>query len=408
MKVDPRAAGFCPKKLERLSTHLQERYITPEKISGCQVLVKRRGVAAFSASMGQMDLARQKPMAADTIFRIYSMTKPVTSIALMMLFEEGRFQLTDPVFKFIPSWRSHRVWVEGDGDAMITKAPASPLTIQHLLCHTAGLTYGGFLPGLELPVDAAYGAAGISRNGCYTLETFAEKLANVPLLYDPGTRWSYSMATDVCGYLVQVISGQPFETFLRERLFEPLDMPDTGFTVPDDKLHRFAACYERGPDKALRLQDDPETSRYRTAPKAPSGAGGLVSTMSDYSHFCDMLIQRGSFKGKQLISPTTLALMTRNHLGDSSLAEMAVGGFSETTNNGVGFGLGFASTVDAAASGTVGEGDFYWGGLASTLFWVDPIEELYTIFMTQLIPSSIFNFRGQIKNIVYGSLSEDA
>jgi CubicO group peptidase (beta-lactamase class C family) len=408
MKVDPRAAGFCPKKLERLSTHLQERYITPEKISGCQVLVKRRGVAAFSAAMGQMDLARQKPMAADTIFRIYSMTKPVTSIALMMLFEEGRFQLTDPVFKFIPSWRSHRVWVEGDGDAMITKAPASPLTIQHLLCHTAGLTYGGFLPGLELPVDAAYGAAGISRNGGYTLEAFAEKLANVPLLYDPGTRWSYSMATDVCGYLVQMISGQPFETFLRERLFEPLDMPDTGFTVPDDKLHRFAACYERGPEKALRLQDDPETSRYRTAPKAPSGAGGLVSTMSDYSHFCDMLIQRGSFKGKQLISPTTLALMTRNHLGQSSLAEMAVGGFSETTNNGVGFGLGFASTVDAAASGTVGEGDFYWGGLASTLFWVDPIEDLYAIFMTQLIPSSIFNFRGQIKNIVYGSLSEDA
>jgi CubicO group peptidase (beta-lactamase class C family) len=408
MKVDPRAAGFCPKKLERLSTHLQERYITPEKISGCQVLVKRRGVAAFSAAMGQMDLARQKPMAADTIFRIYSMTKPVTSIALMMLFEEGRFQLTDPVFKFIPSWRSHRVWVEGDGDAMITKTPASPLTIQHLLCHTAGLTYGGFLPGLELPVDAAYGAAGISRNGGYTLEAFAEKLANVPLLYDPGTRWSYSMATDVCGYLVQMISGQPFETFLRERLFEPLEMPDTGFTVPDDKLHRFAACYERGPEKALRLQDDPETSRYRTAPKAPSGAGGLVSTMSDYSHFCDMLIQRGSFKGKQLISPTTLALMTRNHLGQSSLAEMAVGGFSETTNNGVGFGLGFASTVDAAASGTVGEGDFYWGGLASTLFWVDPIEDLYAIFMTQLIPSSIFNFRGQIKNIVYGSLSEDA
>lgn len=408
MKVDPRAAGFCPKKLERLSTHLQERYITPEKISGCQVLVKRRGVAAFSAAMGQMDLARQKPMAADTIFRIYSMTKPITSIALMMLFEEGRFQLTDPVFKFIPSWRSHRVWVEGDGDAMITKTPASPLTIQHLLCHTAGLTYGGFLPGLELPVDAAYGAAGISRNGGYTLEAFAEKLANVPLLYDPGTRWSYSMATDVCGYLVQMISGQPFETFLRERLFEPLEMPDTGFTVPDDKLHRFAACYERGPEKALRLQDDPETSRYRTAPKAPSGAGGLVSTMSDYSHFCDMLIQRGSFKGKQLISPTTLALMTRNHLGQSSLAEMAVGGFSETTNNGVGFGLGFASTVDAAASGTVGEGDFYWGGLASTLFWVDPIEDLYAIFMTQLIPSSIFNFRGQIKNIVYGSLSEDA
>lgn len=406
MIIDPVAAGFCPKKLNRLNVHLQERYVDPKKIAGCQVLVKRRGITAFSASLGDMDIARQKPMAADTIFRIYSMTKPITSIALMMLFEEGRFQLTDPVYKFIPSWRSHRVWVEGQDTTMITRTPESPITIQHLLCHTAGLTYGGFLPGLELPVDAAYGAAGISRNGIDTLETFAEKLANVPLLYDPGTRWSYSMATDVCGYLVQVISGQPFEQFLQERLFEPLEMSDTGFTVPDHKLDRFAACYERGPDKILRLQDDPETSRYRRAPKAPSGAGGLVSTMRDYSHFCDMLIQRGSFNGQQLISRPTLELMTRNHLGQSSLAQVAVGGFSESSNDGVGFGLGFASTIDAAASGTVGEGDFYWGGLASTLFWADPIEDLYAIFMTQLIPSSTFNFRGQIKNIVYGAIQE--
>ena len=408
MIIDPTAAGFCPEKLERLNTHLQERYITPKKIAGCQVLIKRKGIAAFSASLGQMDIARQKPMAADTLFRIYSMTKPITSIALMMLFEEGRFQLTDPVYKFIPSWRSHRIWVEGEGASMITRAPQSPMTIQHLLCHTAGLTYGGFLPGLELPVDAAYGAAGISRRGADTLETFAEKLANVPLLYDPGTRWSYSMATDVCGYLVEVISGQPFAQFLQERLFEPLDMPDTGFSIPDEKLDRFAACYERDRNKELKLQDDPETSRYRNPPTAPSGAGGLLSTMRDYSHFCDMLLQRGAFNGKQLISRATLELMTRNHLGQSSLAQMAVGGFSETSNEGVGFGLGFASTMDAAASGTVGEGDFYWGGLASTLFWVDPVEDLYAIFMAQLIPSSTFNFRGQIKNIVYGSLCEGA
>ena len=199
---------------------------------------------------------------------------------------------------------------------------------------------------------------------------------------------------------------QPFEQFLQERLFEPLNMPDTGFSIPDEKLDRFAACYERDPNKELKLQDDPETSRYRNPPTAPSGAGGLLSTMRDYSHFCDMLLQRGAFNGKQLISRATLALMTRNHLGHSSLAQMAVGGFSETSNEGVGFGLGFASTMDAAASGTVGEGDFYWGGLASTLFWVDPVEDLYAIFMAQLIPSSTFNFRGQIKNIVYGSLCE--
>jgi CubicO group peptidase (beta-lactamase class C family) len=184
-------------------------------------------------------------------------------------------------------------------------------------------------------------------------------------------------------------------------------MADTGFTVPDDKLERFAACYERTADKTLRLQDDPETSRYRTMPRAPSGAGGLVGTMGDYANFCDMLRQGGQFNGQQLIGRPILELMTRNHLGGQSLAQMAMGGFSETSNEGVGFGLGFASTTDAIASGTVGEGDFYWGGLASTLFWVDPVEDLYVIFMTQLIPSSVFNFRGQVKNIVYGAITAD-
>ena len=405
MQVDPTAAGFCPAKLSKLDHHLISRYIEPKKISGFNLKIVRKGEVALSTSMGLMDIERNKAMRDDTIFRIYSMSKPVTSIALMMLMEEGRFQLTDPVYKFIPSWRKHRVWVEGEGDAMVTRAPKTPMTIQHLLCHTAGLTYGGFLPGLELPVDPAYRAAGISRAGPDTLQEFVEKLAEVPLLYEPGSRWSYSMSTDVCGYLVEVISGQSFESFLQERLFEPLDMPDTGFSVSDAQLERFAACYERAPDKSLRLQDDPETSRYRSAPVAPSGAGGLVGTVSDYANFCEMLLQEGQFRGRQIIGRPILELMRRNHLGDQSLAQMAVGGFSETSNDGVGFGLGFATTMDAVASGTVGEGDFYWGGLASTLFWVDPIEDIYAIFMTQLIPSSAFNFRGQIKNLVYGALS---
>ena len=279
------------------------------------------------------------------------------------------------------------------------------MTIQHLLCHTAGLTYGGFLPGLELPVDAAYASAGISRNSEDSLTSFVEKLSQVPLLYDPGTRWSYSIATDVCGHLVELISGQPFESFLKERLFEPLGMLDTAFTVSDASLNRFAACYERSSNGTLKLQDNPVTSNYRSIPGAPSGAGGLVGTIDDYSKFCSMLLQGGSYDGHQLIGRATLDLMTRNHLvGGSSLAKMAMGGFSETANDGVGFGLGFASTIDPIASGTVGLGDFYWGGLASTLFWVDPIEEFYVIFMTQLIPSSTFNFRGQLKNIIYGAL----
>ena len=407
MEVDPTAAGFCPTKLSKLDHHLISRYIEPQKISGFNLRVVRNGKVAHNTSMGLMDIERNKPMRDDTIFRIYSMSKPITSIALMMLFEEGRFQLTDPVYKFIPSWRKHRVWVEGEGKSMVTRPPKTPMTVKHLLSHTAGLTYGGFLPGLELPVDAAYASAGISRAGTDTLKEFVEKLAEVPLLYDPGSRWCYSLSTDVCGYLVEAISGQSFESFLQERLFEPLDMPDTGFSVSDDQLDRFAACYERAPDKSLRIQDDPEASRYRNSPRAPSGAGGLVGTVNDYANFCEMLLQKGQFRGQQIIGRPILELMTRNHLGNQSLAQMAVGGFSETSNDGVGFGLGFASTIDAAASGTVGEGDFYWGGLASTLFWVDPFEDLYVIFMTQLIPSSTFNFRGQLKNIVYGSIGHD-
>ena len=407
MQANPTAAGFCPQKLAKLDDHLISRYIEPQKIPGYSLRVVRRGTVAATSSTGLMDIERNKPMREDTIFRIYSMSKPITSIALMMLLEEGRFQLTDPVYKFIPSWRNHRVWVEGEGESMVTRPPSTPMTVQHLLCHTAGLTYGGFLPGLELPVDPAYATAGISRAGTDTLREFVEKLAEVPLLYDPGSRWSYSLSTDVCGYLVEAISGQSFESFLHERLFDPLDMPDTGFSVSDNQLDRFAACYERAPDKSLQIQDDPQTSRYRHSPKAPSGAGGLVGTVNDYANFCEMLVQNGQFRGQQIIGRPILELMTRNHLGNQSLAQMAVGGFSETSNDGVGFGLGFASTIDAAASGTVGEGDFYWGGLASTLFWVDPIEDLYAIFMTQLIPSSTFNFRGQLKNIVYGSMVPD-
>ncbi|MEL0138306.1 MAG: serine hydrolase domain-containing protein, partial [Halieaceae bacterium] len=201
--IDPERAGFCPDKLQRLDRHLEHNYLTRQKIPGYAIHVVRNGIVAHSSSRGLMDLERATPLGNDTIFRIYSMTKPITSIALMMLFEEGRFQLTDPVYKFIPSWRAHRVWVQGNGAEMVTRAPQSPMTIQHLLCHTSGLTYGGLLPGFELPVDPAYSAAGITRTSTDSLEQFVEKLAQVPLLYDPGSSWSYSLATDVCGYLVE-------------------------------------------------------------------------------------------------------------------------------------------------------------------------------------------------------------
>ena len=405
MNVDAAGAGFQEEKLARIGDHLRENYVEPGKIPGCQVLVSRHGIPAYFESMGLMDRERGKAMRDDTIFRIYSMTKPITSVALMMLWEEGRFQLTDPIHRFIPSWRDQRVWQEGAGGEMVTRPPLAPPTMQHILSHTAGLTYGGLLPGLETPVDEAYQGLGVARGQGETLREFADKLGRVPLLYDPGQRWCYSLATDVCGALVEIISGQPFEDFLQERILQPLGMVDTGFRVADEQVDRFAACYMRLPDKRLILEDDPETSHYRHKRNFFSGGGGLVGTTTDYMAFCEMLRQGGQHNGYQLLGRRTLELMTANHLlGGQSLAQMALGAFSETANAGVGFGLGFASTLDEVASASVGAGDFYWGGRASTLFWVDPEEDLQVIFMTQLIPSSTFNFRGQLKNIVYGAL----
>lgn len=407
--INANAAGFSTQRLERITTHLNERYIASGKIPGCQVLVARHGFPAYFQSFGSMDIERDKPMQEDTIFRIYSMTKPITSIALMTLFEEGAFQLNDPVHRFIPAWRDHEVWVEGHGEQMVTRKPASPMTMRHVLMHTAGLTYGGLLypPPKLHPVDQVYHDLDVSRGESETVESFTAKLAEVPLMFDPGSQWMYSLATDVCGCLVEIISGQPFHEFLSERIFEPLGMVDTGFTVPDDKLDRFAANYTRRLDKSLKLEDDPETSKYRQVPSFPSGGGGLVGTTADYARFCEMLRCEGELDGHRIIGPRTLELMHMNHLpGGQDLATLALGAFSETAYDGVGFGLGFASTLDEVQSGTIGAGDYYWGGAASTIFWVDPFEDLYAIFMTQLMPSATFNFRGQLKNIIYGAIED--
>ena len=407
MEVNPTKAGFSATKLGQIDRHLNDNYIQPNKISGCQVMVARHGVPAYFQSFGDMDRERSKPVADDTIFRIYSMTKPITSVALMMLFEEGRFQLNDPVYRFLPAWRGQQVWVQGAGDDMQTRPPAAPMTMRHILSHTAGLTYGALLPIDPHPVDAVYQQLGVQRGDGETISSFADKLAQVPLRYDPGTKWLYSLATDVCGCLVEAISGQKFEDFLQQRIFEPLGMQDTAFWVPLEKVERFAANYERAADKSLRLIDDPLESKYLHAPSFPSGGGGLVSTTADYAKFCEMLRLRGTVNGVEIIGSRTLALMTKNHIaGGADLSQAAMGAFSETAYEGVGFGLGFASTLDEVASGTVGAGDYYWGGAASTIFWVDPVEDLYVVFMTQLMPSATFNFRGQLKNIIYGAIND--
>lgn len=403
METSPRLAGFSAERLDRIGEHLERSYIEPGKIAGCQVLVARHGVPAYFRSFGFMDLERRRPMRDDTIFRIYSMTKPITSVALMQLFERGRFQLNDDVYRVLPEWRQQKVYVSGEGEAMVTRAPAGPMTFRHLLTHTAGLSYGWS----DHPVDKLYRARGIVRQRGETLQSFVEKLADVPLFSDPGTRWMYSYATDVCGYLVEALSGKPFARYLQEEIFEPLGMRDTGFWVPPEKRDRFAANYERTPGKRLRLVDDPQASPYLEEPTFASGGGGLVGTTADYFRFCEMLRRKGAFEGVRVLGARTLELMTKNHLpGGGDLASVALGAFSETPYAGIGFGLGFAVTVDAVAAGSPCEGDFFWGGAASTIFWVDPRDDLVVIFMTQLMPSATFNFRGQLKNLVYAAIEE--
>jgi CubicO group peptidase (beta-lactamase class C family) len=406
------SSGLSAQRLERITDHLNRAYIEPGKIAGCQVAVARHGHLAYQKSFGRMDIERNKPMAEDTIFRIYSMTKPITSIALMQLFEQGWFQLDDPVSRYVPEWRDHKVWVSGDGDKMELVAPNRPMSFRNVLSHTGGLTYGSLLAALGAPddghpVDKEYARHGVRRGEGETLHDFAMKLAKVPLRYQPGERWMYSLSTDVCGYLVERISGQRFDHYLAEHIFGPLKMADTGFVVPKDKVGRFAANYQRLPDKTLRLVDDPQASTYLHQPSFLSGGGGLVSTTADYVRFCEMLRRGGELDGARIIGPRTLSLMHKNHLaGGRDLTQMAIGGFSETANEGVGFGLGFAVTLNEVTTGTLGEGDYYWGGAASTIFWVDPKEDLTVVFMTQLMPSGAFNFRGQLKNIIYSSIED--
>lgn len=403
MDTAPELAGFSAARLARIDEHLLQNFVEPQKIPGCQVLVARRGHVAHFSALGLMDIERGRPMADDTIFRIYSMTKPITSIALMQLYERGLFQLNDPVHRVVPEWRDARVWVSGEGDAMETRAPDRPITFRDMLCHTAGLSYGA----TRHPVDKVYRDLQIRRGEGETLSSFVDKLTQVPLHYSPGERWMYSYATDVCGHLVEALSGMTLDRYFQSHVFEPLGMTDTAFHVDAGRVERFAANYQRRADKTLALIDDPMASSYAAPPAFLSGGGGLVGTTADYLRFCDMLRCGGTLDGQRIIGSRTLRMMTRNHLaGGRDLTEMAIGAFSETAYEGTGFGLGFATTLSEVAAGQLGEGDYFWGGAASTIFWVDPREDLVVIFMTQLMPSATFNFRGQLKNIVYGAIED--
>jgi CubicO group peptidase (beta-lactamase class C family) len=396
-------AGLSADQLRNIERHLDRRYIQPGKLPGALTLVARRGEVAYVKAQGLMDVERNKPVCRDTVFRIYSMTKPITSIAMMQLYEQGRFLLDDPVQKYIPGWKNLQVYKSGVYPNFLTTPATSTMTIRDLFTHMSGLTYG-FMNRTN--VDAAYRELGLDGSRNLTLEALVSKLGELPLEFSPGTAWNYSVSTDVLGYLVQLLADQPLDEYLRDNIFGPLDMPDTGFQVRDDQLDRFAACYQYQPGDQLKLQDDPETSHFRHKNKFVSGGGGLVSTIDDYFHFAQALCQGGEFRGQRIIGRKTLEFMRCNHLpGNQDLPGLAVGAFSETPYAGTGFGLGFSVKTDVAKSQTNGSaGEYGWGGLASTNFFIDPAEELVMIFMTQLIPSSSYPIRQELRAIVNGAL----
>lgn len=401
----PEAVGLSSSRLQYLDRYVQQRYVDMGRLPCAMTIIERRGQLAHFSVQGQMDVERARPLQQDTIFRIYSMTKPITSVALMMLVEEGLIALDDPVHRYIPQWRNLGVYEAGFIDTFRTRPTKTPMRIIDLLRHTSGLTYG---LQQRTNVDAAYRRFGFGDPaGSGTLEAMIEGLAKIPLEASPGEVWNYSVSTDVLGYLVGKISGVPFEEFLRQRIFAPLGMVDTDFHVPAAKASRFAACYILTPEGRLKLQDDPQTSGYLRPPAFISGGGGLVSTAADYLRFCRMLLNGGSFEGTRLLSPKTIELMTANHLpGGKELPDLSVSLFSEAGYSGVGFGLGFAVTTHPARTLIPGsQGDFSWGGMASTYFWIDPREQLIVIFMTQLIPSTIYNLRRELRTLVYSAFT---
>lgn len=404
--TDPKSLGFSPERLARLDGFLTEKYLASGRFPCAQVLIARHGEIAHQFVGGMRDLARAEPCEADTLFRIYSMTKPITSLAFMMLVEEGKVALDDPVHRFIPEWRDLGVFSAGVTGGFQTKPVARPMQMVDLLRHTSGLTYGF---QNRTNVDAAYRKAGVGEIGStLPLDDMIAKLAKLPLEFSPGEAWNYSVSTDVLGYLVGKIAGAPFEQFLQERIFGPLGMADTGFHVAQGQGERFGSCYNATPKGGLDLQDDARTSAYLAPPSFISGGGGLVSTAADYMRFCQMLLNRGEFGGHRLIAPNTLDLMTANHLPDGKdLTQLSRSLFSEATNAGVGFGLGFAVVTDPAKTLVpCSEGEFYWGGAASTAFWVDPIEDLAVVFMTQVLPSSAYPIRRELRTLVYSALVE--
>lgn len=397
--------GFSKERLQRIDQFLETKYVGPGRLPCAQFVLARGGEVVHQTILGHQDPERGVALAEDTVYRIYSMTKPVTSVALMTLVEEGLIALDDPVARHIPEWKDLAVFSAGTGPYLSTP-PARPMQVVDLLRHTSGLTYGF---QNRTNIDAAYRKLKLeAMHGGHDLEAMIQMLAKLPLEFSPGEAWNYSVATDVVGYLVQKIAGKSLDKVLQERIFDPLKMVDTGFHVRDDQRSRFAACYDAAPGGKMKLQDDAQKSPYLAPPSLLSGGGGLVGTAADYMRFANMLMNRGELDGARILAPKTVDLMASNHLpGGADLTEMSRSLFSESTNAGVGFGLGFAVVFDPPQTLIpCSLGEFYWGGAASTAFWVDPMEDVTAVFMTQLLPSSTYPIRRELRTLVYSALME--
>ena len=394
-RVTPESVGFSSSRLSRIDAHMQ-RYVDDGKLSGIIAAIARRGQLAYRETFGRRDLEAGQPMALDTIFRIYSMSKPITSVAVMMLYEEGRFLLHDPISRFIPGFKHCKVFARETGSGYELEDLAREITILDLLTHTAGLSYG-FEPELSY-VDKLYAQRRqeMQRDGReVTLEELVRELTRLPLAFQPGRAWRYSMATDVLGYLVQVVADMPFEQFLQEHVFEPLGMVDTDFYVPEDKLDRFAALYSPAEGGGIQVLDMPGGRDYTRPTRNPSGGGGLVSTTTDYLRFAQMMLNRGELDGVRLLGRKTVEWMTINHLPQ---------GLHPWEDAGRGFGLGVGVQIDAARQNLGSAGSYGWGGAAGTRFWVDPQEALIGLFMIQIMPGEHYPIQDEFGVLAYQAL----
>ncbi|MEQ1549011.1 MAG: serine hydrolase domain-containing protein [Chakrabartia sp.] len=401
---NPEDLGFLPDRLARIPAFIKEKYLDSGKLPHAALLIGRGEEIAHLSVQG--DARSGAPLKGDAIFRIASMTKPITAIIFMQLVEEGKVALSHNVESFLPEFKDLGVFVSGGGNTpFLTRPATTSMKMVDLLRHTSGLTYG-FQE--RNPIDAAYRARKLDDfHGRRTLDEFVAELATIPLQFDPGTYWNYSVSTDVLGAVIQRIEGKSLDQVFEERLFGPLGMVDTSFFVPPEKMDRIPDCFHFDPIEKMKAFDNGDGSRWSKPGPFLSGGGGLCSTLSDYHRFCRMLLNGGALDGVQIISAKTLELMTANHLpGGKDLTELSQSLFSEADNAGIGFGLGFAVNMTPHTTLVPGsEGEFYWGGMFSTAFFIDPVEDIIMIFMTQLMPSSTYPIRREIKTMLYAALA---